>query len=84
MDRAEAWLASGRECPGVEIWLGNRLCVFVRDSSGTGPDDLQGLWFPQVAGLYRWDEAQEVYVPMKRRDRRALTTGQGFGSGLRT
>jgi hypothetical protein len=79
VDRAEAWLASGRECPGVEIWLGKRVCVFLRDSAGTGPDDVQGLWFPQAPGIYRWDSAQEAYVPMKRRVRRALVLAEGSG-----
>lgn len=72
VDRAEAWLASGRACVSVEIWLGARLCVFLRGSSGNGPEDVLSIGFPLAPGVYRWDDAEEVYKPAKRSERRAL------------
>lgn len=72
VDRADAWLGSGRQCVGVEIWLGTRLCVFVGGASGDAPNDLLRIGFPLAPGVYRWQEEHEVYAPLRRRERRAL------------
>lgn len=71
LDRAEAWIASGRGFPGVEVWLGTRQCVLVLGDSGCEPE-AGGMGFPRERGVYRWDDETDAFVSLTRRARRAL------------
>ena len=68
LDRAEAWVRSGRQFPGAEIWLGNRRCLLLTGDSGCELDE-GAIGFPQQRGVYRWDEAKNAFVTYGRRDR---------------
>ena len=77
LDRGEAWLRSGRELPGVEIWLGTRRCLVLMGASCCDPEGVEVVGFPLSPGVYRWDEGREDFVPLARRQRRQLAEGLG-------
>lgn len=79
LDRAEAWVRSGREFPGAEIWLGLRRCIFLMGESGCEPDEGGEIGFPRQRGIYRWDDGRQSFVGMRRREGRAALRAEGLG-----